>query len=77
MRRGLLSFSAFYVRCVFFCLLSLRIALRPAFLRFRVLKEKGEPRGENDHGSFPLVLSGQMSAAGCTHDPRFPSSFLN
>ena len=56
--------------------------LRPAMIacvRFalrvfcRVLKEKGEPRGENDHGSFPLVLSGQMSAAGCTHDPRFLS----
>ena len=30
----------------------------------RVVKEKGEPRGENDHGSFPLVLSGQRSAAG-------------
>ena len=39
----------------------------------RVVKEKGEPRGENDHGAFPLVSLGQMSAAGCTHDPRFPS----
>ena len=67
-----LSLRAFFLRFVF---------LRPAFLRalrfLRVLKEKGEPRGENDHGSFPLVLSGQMSAAGRTHDPRFPSSFLN
>ena len=67
------------VCCVF---LALRIALRAFFLRFtlrvfcvagRVVKEKGEPRGENDHGSFPLVLLGQMSAAGCTHDPRFLS----
>ena len=42
--------------------------LRVLFLRcvrfLRVLKEKGEPRGENDHGSFPLLLLGQMSAAG-------------
>ena len=80
---------AFCVRCVLrFALrpLSLRIALRAFFLRFvfrvfcvagRVVKEKGEPRGENDHGSFPLVLLGQRSAAGCTHDPRFPSGFLN
>ena len=54
----------FVVACVFsaFCLFA-----------GRVVKEKGEPRGENDHGSFPIVLSGQMSAAGCTHDPRFPS----
>ena len=58
---------------------ALRIVLRPAviacavFCFLRVLKEKGEPRGENDHGSFPLVSLGQMSAAGCTHDPRFPS----
>ena len=60
--------------CVASCVIA--FALR-AFLRFRVLKEKGEPRGENDHGSFPLVLLGQMSAVGCTHDPRFPSGFLN
>ena len=60
--------------------LSLRIALRAFFascgdcvrcvflasfvVAGRLRKEKGEPRGENDHGSFPLVLSGQMSAAG-------------
>ena len=30
----------------------------------RILKEKGEPRGENDHGAFPLVSLGQRSAAG-------------
>ena len=43
----------------------------------RVVKEKGEPRGGNDHGAFPLVSLGQMRAAGCTHDPRFPRSVLN
>ena len=46
----------------------LRFALRSLSLRMlfagRVVKEKGEPRGENDHGSFPLVLSGQRRAAG-------------
>jgi len=73
---------ACFCRCVrffcvlFFCVLrglrALRIALRMRFAG-RVVKEKGEPRGENDHGSFPLVSLGQMSAAGCTHDPRFPS----
>ena len=51
-------FVAAYVFCVSRCV----------FLRFvfagRVVKEKGEPRGENDHGSFPLVSLGQMSAAG-------------
>ena len=56
--------------CVF---LSLRcvVFLRPAVIAcaafcffLRVLKEKGEPRGGNDHGAFPLVSLGQMSAAG-------------
>ena len=46
----------------------LRFALRSLSLRMlfagRVVKEKGEPRGENDHGSFPLLILGQMSAAG-------------
>ena len=57
--------------------------LRPAVIAcaaccfLRVLKEKGEPRGENDHGAFPLVSLGQMSAAGRTHDPRFSRSVLN
>ena len=73
----------------FFVLLSLRIALRAFFafcgdcvrcvfltsfvVAGRLRKEKGEPRGENDHGAFPLVLSGQRRATGCTHDPRFLS----
>ena len=60
-------FVAAYVLCVSRCV----------FLRFvfagRVVKEKGEPRGGNDHGAFPLVSLGQMSAAGCTRDPRFLS----
>ena len=47
-------------RCV---LRALRIALRFVFAG-RLRKEKGEPRGENDHGSFPLLPLGQMSAAG-------------
>ena len=58
--------------CVFLSLRAFLRALRFVFAG-RLRKEKGEPRGENDHGSFPLVLLGQMSAAGCTHDPRFPS----
>ena len=47
-----------FCRCVRFC-----VALRFVFAG-RLRKEKGEPRGENDHGSFPLVSLGQRSAAG-------------
>ena len=42
----------------------------------RLRKEKGEPRGGNNHWFFPLVNGGQMSAAECAHGPRFPSGFL-
>ena len=49
---------ACFGRCVRFC-----VELR-CVLSLRVLKEKGEPRGGNDHGAFPLVSLGQMSAAG-------------
>ena len=63
------AFVAAY--CVFLSLRAFLRALRFVFAG-RVVKEKGEPRGENDHGSFPLVLSGQRRAAGCTRDPRFP-----
>ena len=42
----------------------------------RLRKEEGEPRGGNNHWFFPLVLSGQMSAAGRAHGPRFPSVFF-
>ena len=79
---GLLACVAFCVAafvaalCVFLSLRAFLRALRFVFAG-RVVKEKGEPRGENDHGSFPLVSLGQMSAAGCTRDPRFPRSFLN
>ena len=62
--------------CVLRFLRALRIALRFVFAG-RLRKEKGEPRGENDHGSFPLLLSGQRRVVGCTRDPRFPRSFLN
>ena len=51
-----------FLRCVFFA--SFVAAFCRCICFLRVLKEKGEPRGENDHGSFPLVLLGQMSAAG-------------
>ena len=60
--------------------------MRFIFLRFvfriflRCGKSRKGKRGasiqkcrENDHGSFPLLILGQMSAAGCTHDPRFLS----
>ena len=75
-----LSLRFAFASCrVFLRLLSLRLRCVRCVLSFayvfarRLRKEKGEPRGGNDHGAFPLVLSGQMSAAGCTHDPRFPS----
>ena len=58
--------------CVFLSLRAFLRALRFVFAG-RLRKEKGEPRGENDHGSFPLVLSGQRRWVGRTHDPRFPS----
>ena len=59
--------SIFFLRmieCTFCarCVIALR-ALRFASLRW-LRKEKGESRGENDHGSFPLLSWGQMSAAG-------------
>ena len=60
--------------------------MRFIFLRFvfrvflRCGKSRKGKRGasiqkcrENDHGSVPLLILGQMSAAGCTHDPRFLS----
>ena len=60
--------------------------MRFIFLRFvfriflRCGKSRKGKRGasiqkcrENDHGSFPLVLSGQRRVAGRTHDPRFLS----
>ena len=67
--------AGFWIMCgLFACVAScvIAFALRMRFAG-RVVKEKGEPRGENDHGSFPLVLSGQRRAAGRTHDPRFLS----
>ena len=66
--RAFFAFCGDCVRCVF---------LTSFVVAGRLRKEKGEPRGENDHGSFPLVLLGQRRLAGCTHDPRFPRSFLN
>ena len=37
--------------------------------------KRGAARGKK-HWFFPLVISGQMSATGCAHGPRFPGGFL-
>ena len=60
--------AAAFVAALLHCVRFLRPAVIAcaAFCLFsgRVVKEKGEPRGENDHGSFPLLILGQMSAPG-------------